>query len=52
MWPMSTVAVRLISVKRLSPVVLVAIAAVAALAFLRTSTESEPTEVWTPVNPS
>lgn len=42
----------LVVVKRLSPLVLVVLAAAAALALLRKAEESEPAEEWKPVRPT
>jgi hypothetical protein len=39
-------------VKRFSPLVLIAVAAAAALALIRTSEEPDPAEDWKPVQPS
>jgi hypothetical protein len=42
----------LVFVKRLSPLVLIMLAAAAALAFLRKSEDPEPAEEWKPVRPT
>jgi hypothetical protein len=43
---------RLVVVKRISPLLVIAIAAAAALALIRSSEEPEPSEHWKPVQPS
>lgn len=43
---------RLSRVKKISPLILIAVAAAAALAIFRSSEEPEPAEEWKPVQPS
>ncbi len=48
----ATVGHRLSGVKRLSPLLIIALAAAAAAALFRSSADSEPAENWKPVQPS